>query len=367
MNSYQKALEERKQQHLLRTLPLLAEGVDFYSNDYLGLSDDQNLQLIIEKEYKEVPAKTGATGSRLLSGNSEYALEVEKQVAAFHHAESALIYSSGYVANLGLISSLTIKGTTLICDELMHASLIDGVRLGHAKRVRFKHNDVADLQDKLQKNEGEKIVIVESVYSMDGDICPLKEISELCKKNKALLIVDEAHAIGIYGEEGEGLVQSLGIESDVLARIITYGKAPGIHGAAVVGPNWLKEYQINFSRSMIFSTAPSNHQFACISAACQHLPKTNTKRNKLKEMVEYFIQKRKQTKSEWLDSPSQIQSLIVPGNKEVVALAEKLKEAGINALPIRKPSVAEGSERIRFCLHSFNTKEEIDLLFKTLE
>ena len=201
---------------------------------------------------------------------------------------------------------------------------------------------------------------------MDGDICPLKEVTKLCKKYDAHLIVDEAHAIGIYGDEGEGLVQSLGFENDVLARIITYGKAPGIHGAAVVGPGWLKEYQINFSRSMIFSTAPPNHQFACISATYQHLAKTNTKRNKLKEIIEYFIQKRKQSGGEWLDSTSQIQSLIIPGNKEVLDIAEKLKEAGINALPIRKPSVTEGKERIRFCLHSYNTKEEIDLLFEII-
>ena len=151
MNIYQKALEDRKKQHLLRVLPLLPEGIDFYSNDYLGLSDDPYLQLIIEKELKEVPAKNGATGSRLLSGNSEYALEVEKQIASFHKVESALVYTSGYTANLGLIASLAIKGTTLICDELIHASLIDGVRLGHAQKVRFKHNDLTDLQDKLEK------------------------------------------------------------------------------------------------------------------------------------------------------------------------------------------------------------------------
>lgn len=366
LNIYQKALEERKKQHLLRMLPLLTDGIDFYSNDYLGLSDDRNLQLIIDKEYKEVQTKNGATGSRLLSGNSAYALNVEKQIASFHKAESALVYSSGYMANLGLISSLAVKGTTLICDELIHASLIDGTRLGHAKKVRFKHNDLKDLQDKLEKNEGDKIVLVESVYSMDGDICPLKEVADLCKTHDAHLIVDEAHAIGLFGEGGEGLTQSLGLEDEVLARIMTYGKAPGIHGAAVVGPSWLKEYQINFSRPMIFTTAPSNHQFACISAVYQHLAKTKTKRNKLHEIIDYFIQKRAQAKGDWLSSPSQIQSLIVPGNKEVIELAEKLKKAGINALPIRRPSVAEGSERIRFCLHSFNTKEEIDLLFETL-
>lgn len=367
MNIYQKALEERKEQHLLRTLPLLPEGIDFYSNDYLGLAQSQSLSLAIEEECRNAPKLNGATGSRLLSGNSEYAEQVEQEIAEFHKTESALVYASGYMANLGLISSLALKDTTLICDELMHASLIDGVRLGHAKKVKFKHNDLHDFTDKLKKAEGQVIVLVESIYSMDGDICPIEELSELCTKHDALLIVDEAHAFGVAGENGEGLVQSLNLQNQVFARVITYGKAPGIHGAAVVGPSWLKEYQVNFSRSIIFSTAPSNHHFASIAAIYNHLSKCKPDRNQLKENIEYFVEKRRGVGGHWLDSETQIQSLIVPGNKEVIDLAEKLKEAGINALPIRRPSVAEGSERIRFCLHSFNTEEEIDLLFDTLK
>ncbi|WP_425389902.1 aminotransferase class I/II-fold pyridoxal phosphate-dependent enzyme [Ekhidna sp.] len=366
MNIYQKALEERKQQHLLRTLPLPPEGVDFYSNDYLGLAQSQNLSLVIEEECRNAPKLNGATGSRLLSGNSEYAEEVENEIAKFHKAESALIYASGYMANLGLISSLALKDTTLLCDELMHASLIDGVRLGHAKKVRFKHNDLDDFTEKLKKADGQVIVLVESVYSMDGDICPIEEMAALCNDHEALLIVDEAHAFGLYGENGEGLVQSLLLEDQVFARIVTYGKAPGIHGAAVVGPSWLKEYQVNFSRSMIFSTAPANHHFSSIAAMYNHLSKCGPDRNLLKENIAYFVGKRKESGGQWLDSETHIQSLIVPGNKEVVELAEKLKEAEINALPIRKPSVAEGKERIRFCLHSYNTVEEIDLLFRVL-
>ncbi|WP_420317012.1 aminotransferase class I/II-fold pyridoxal phosphate-dependent enzyme [Ekhidna sp.] len=367
MNIYQKALEERKKQHLLRALPILPEGIDFYSNDYLGLAQSQSLSLAIEEECRNAPKLNGATGSRLLSGNSEYAEQVEKEIAEFHKAESALIYASGYMANVGLISSLAVKDTTLICDELIHASLIDGVRLGHAKKLRFKHNNLQDLEERLEKTGGQKIVLVESVYSMDGDTCPIKGISDLCKKQDALLIVDEAHAVGIYGEVGEGLVQSLGLENQVFARIFTYGKAPGIHGGAVVGPSWLKEYQVNFSRSMIFSTAPSNHHFASIAAMYKYLSKCGADRNQLKEIIQYFKKNRNPSNGQWLDSGTQIQSLIVPGNKEVVQTAEKLKDAGINALPIRRPSVAEGSERIRFCLHSYNTKEEIDLLFETLK
>lgn len=368
MNSYQKALEERKKQHLLRTLPLPPEGIDFYSNDYLGLAKSKELNHKIEEEYQTIlNRKNGASGSRLLSGNSNYSENVEQKIANFHHAESALIYSSGYAANLGLISCLATKETTLFCDELIHASLIDGARLGHSKKVRFKHNDSNDLDQKLQSVNGQKLVIVESIYSMDGDVCPLGEIAAVCKKQDTLLIVDEAHSMAIVGKKGVGLTQSLGLEDQVLARIMTYGKGPGIHGAAVVGPTWLRDYQINFSRSMIFSTAPSDHQFASISAMYDILPEAETERQQLRSITDYFISKRKESIGQWLESNSQIQSLIVPGNEQVVRLGKELQEAGINALPIRKPSVAEGAERIRFCLHSYNTKEEIDLLFDVLK
>lgn len=366
MNSYQKDLQKRKEQHLLRTLPLPPEGIDFYSNDYLGLAKSDKLTEAIREELARVPSsKSGATGSRLLSGNSHYAEGVEKKIAHFHNTESALIYSSGYTANLGLISCLATKDTTLFTDELIHASLIDGARLGQSKKVRFKHNDPNDLAQKIHQVKGQKLVIVESIYSMDGDICPLAEIVRVCKNQNAMLIVDEAHSMALTGENGEGLTQKLNLEDQILARILTFGKGSGIHGAAVVGPSWLREYQVNFSRSLIFSTAPSPHQFASIAAMYDVLPKIKKEREKLKDIISYFISKRDTSKG-WIDSHSHIQSLIIPGNKQVVKVAGKLQAAGINALPIRKPSVAEGAERIRFCLHSYNTKEEINHLFTTL-
>ncbi|MFK7953852.1 MAG: aminotransferase class I/II-fold pyridoxal phosphate-dependent enzyme [Ekhidna sp.] len=367
MNSYQKALEERKKQHLLRTFPLPPEGIDFYSNDYLGLAQSEQLKKRIATEQQSLDGiPNGATGSRLLSGNSSYAEKVENKIAHFHNTESALIYSSGYTANLGLISCLATKETTLFTDELIHASLIDGARLGQSSKIRFKHNDPIDLEQKLQRVSGQKLVIVESIYSMDGDICPLEEIASICQKQNTMLIVDEAHSMALAGKNGEGLIQQLNLENQVLARIMTFGKGSGVHGAAVVGPSWLKEYQINFSRSTIFSTAPSPHQFATISAMYNVLPEITEERNKLREVISYFISKRENSNG-WINSPSHIQSLIIPGNEQVVNIASKLQASGINALPIRRPSVAEGAERIRFCLHSYNTKEEIDLLFNVLK
>lgn len=366
MNSYQKALEERKKKHLLRTLPLPPEGIDLYSNDYLGLARSTELHSAIQHEMAKAPLNNGATGSRLLSGNSHYAEEIEQEIAMFHKAEGALVYPSGYSANLGLISCLATKETTLICDELIHASLIDGARLGQSKKVRFRHNSVSDLNKKLDTLTGQKLVIVESVYSMDGDVCPLQDFARLCEEYDAMLVVDEAHAIGVYGNTGEGLVQAQNLEQRVTARIMTYGKAPGIHGATVVGPQWLKDYQINFSRSLIFSTAPPFHHFASIKRMYKSLPLFAHARHQLQDIVDYFVKSREKSGGNWLQSVTHIQSLIVPGNAKVIATAEKLKTAGINALPIRKPSVAEGAERIRFCLHAYNTKEEIDLLFDTL-
>lgn len=351
----------------MRHLPLPPEGIDFYSNDYLGFAKSKTLKECIHIETREAPPDSGATGSRLLSGNSQYAESVEKKIATFHNAEAALIYPSGYTANLGLISCLATNEATLIMDELVHASLIDGARLGRSDKIRFKHNDAVDLENQLQKVKGQKLVIVESVYSMDGDTCPLGEVAELCERYKAMLIVDEAHAIGVFGPDGSGLVQALGLEDRVMTRIMTYGKAPGIHGAAVVGPRWLKEYQTNFSRSLIFSTAPPPHHFGSIAGLYRHLPNTDNLRVQLAGVVDYFSKKRTKHHLKWLPSRSHIQSLIVPGNEEVIQVASTLREAGINALPIRIPSVPKGMERIRFCLHAYNSKEEIDLLFETLK
>lgn len=366
MNDFQQELDNRKQERLLRQLPLLEEGIDFYSNDYLGLSKSQALYELIDKKTEKIQLN-GATGSRLLSGNSQQILKVEENIARFHHQEAALIYGSGYTANLGLLSSLGKKGTTFIMDDLVHASLIDGARLSQAKRVRFRHNDLEDLKKKLEVSEGNIFVVVESIYSMDGDISPLKSIAELCEKHNVYLIVDEAHGVGVFGKNGGGLLEELELQERIFASVVTYGKAPGIHGAAVIGTQWLKDYQVNFSRPLIFSTAPSPHQIFAIEAFYQLVPSLSVERKNLSEIANYFVAKRKgNTQHQWLNSSSHIQSLIVPGNDQVISLAKKLNSNGINALPIRKPSVAEGTERIRFCLHTHNTKEEIDLLFEIL-
>lgn len=368
MNRYQKELEDRKRDHLLRELPSTSASIDFFSNDYLGLARSKDLYQAIENEYTSLLHKsTGSTGSRLLSGNSGYALELESQIARFHGAEDALVYSTGYAANVGLISCLGKRGVHLVCDELIHASMIDGVRLSQGTRHKFKHNDPDSLDEKLAGIEGEKIVLIETVYSMDGDISPLEGILRICKKHEAELIVDEAHAVGLLGKKGEGLASLLGLQKELLASVVTYGKAMGVHGAAILSEKWLKDYLVNFSRSFIYSTAPSNHQLSSIKCAYQIVENAAKERELLQSNIDYFKTKRVQTNSlHWINSDTAIQSLIIPGNEEVINAAEKLKENDIAILPIRSPSVPEGEERLRISLHAYNTHEEIDLLFVTI-
>ena len=251
-------------------------------------------------------------------------------------------------------------------DNLIHASLIDGARLSKAKRVRFNHNDISDLALKLAAVSGSKIVVVESLYSMDGDICPLKEVVELCKLYDAKLIVDEAHGIGVFGSRGEGLSGHLGLEKDIFATVVTYGKAMGCHGAAIIGPQWLKEYLINFSRPFIFTTAPAFHQLAAIKTSYQFVAKAQKERLLLQELIQYLQVQKANSPFDWIDSTSQIQAVLIPGNEAVIAAATHLQNQGIAAMGIRYPSVAKGGERIRICLHAFNTKADIDYLMTQL-
>lgn len=367
MNRYQQELAERTTSNLLRKLPNFDWQTDFYSNDYLGFAKNKALIAAIEAENHQFGAQqTGATGSRLLSGNNEYVAAVEQLIADFHQVPAALLFNSGFTANIGLLSCIAGREDTLIMDELIHASLIDGARLSKAKRVRFQHNNLADLTRKLQAVEGSKIVVVESLYSMDGDVCPLVDVADLCRKYQAKLIVDEAHGIGVLGNRGAGLVQQLGLEKEVMATVVTYGKAMGCHGAAILGQQWLKDYLVNFSRAFIFTTGPSFHQLAAIKCSYQFLPKANQARQQLQSNIAYLNKKKQDSPFTWLPSSTQIQAVIIPGNEAIMQAAEALQANGIAAMGIRYPSVAKGAERIRICLHAFNTTKEIDYLMEQL-
>jgi len=356
-------LNEREEQNLLRKLSLVNKKIDFTSNDYLGFARSPELYQLIEKKASVRNKRVGSGGSRLLSGNSEEAEALETFLAKFHNALSAMLFNSGYDANIGLFSSIAKKDDTFLYDELVHASIHDGIRLSKADSFPFRHNDLDHLEERLKKSKGIIFVAIESVYSMDGDCAPLKEISDLCKKYGANLIVDEAHATGVFGR---GLVQNLKLEKDIFARVHTFGKALGCHGAVVLGSDILRSYLINYARSFIYTTALPLHSLISIECAYELLDKSESIQHKLHSTISNFRDRINGT-GHWLDSISSIQSLIVPGNSEVRRLCEKIREKDIDVRPILSPTVPKGKERIRVCLHSYNTKEEIDLLFNTLE
>ncbi|MDQ0109994.1 8-amino-7-oxononanoate synthase [Chitinophaga terrae (ex Kim and Jung 2007)] len=359
-----KWLEERRSANAYRELRLPGRKVDFCSNDYLGLARSEAVRAYIHTLMEERHPAYGSTGSRLLSGNYEWAESMEQDLAAFHKARAGLLYNSGYDANLGLFSSVGRRGDTIIYDQLIHASIRDGVRLSAAQAFSFKHNDVADLEKRLQKAVGNVFVAVESVYSMDGDLAPLEEIAELCGHYKANLVVDEAHATGVVGPAGAGLVQELNLEDKCFARVHTFGKAVGCHGAVVLGSETLRQYLINFSRSFIYTTALAPASLAAIEAGYAHFPYMDEERKQLRELVHLF--RTGVTKQELLPGELPIQAVLTPGNENARHIAAALQQDGLDVRPILHPTVPEGGERLRIVFHSYNTADEVSRLIKVL-
>lgn len=363
-----KALIEREQNGLLRRLKSEFPPIDFCSNDYLGFSRLGLLSKKIQSADTEQGKAYGSTGSRLISGNTQFIEEAEKQIALFHHAKSALIFNSGYDANLGLLSSVPQKTDLILYDELVHASLYDGIRLSNATHYKFKHNDVEALEELItrhQKNFDNIFVVVESVYALDGDSAPLLELAEMCRLLKnVFLIVDEAHAIGVFGNQGRGLCNALNIEQLCFARIYTYGKAMGCQGAAVVGSEVLRNYLINFARSFIYTTALPHHCVDAILHAYQLLIESNEK-DALQSNIAYFYSKATDIKN-CIRTQSAIHSMVLGSNELVNRLEKELAEKNIHARAMRSPTVKPGMERMRFSIHSYNTKKEIDELVAVL-
>ena len=365
-SSLQQALQKRIELDALRSLRTSNQLIDFCSNDYLGFSRNNTLQQAIENEWEALPVHyNGATGSRLISGNTAYAENLEKTIAAFHEAEAGLIYNSGYDANVGLFSALGQNDTaaTFIYDELIHASVHDGIKLSRSTAYLFKHNDLYHLEERLKIAKGNIYVAVESIYSMDGDHAPLTEMVALCEKYNASLIVDEAHATGITANNGKGLVQLYGLEKRVFIRIHTFGKAMGCHGAIVVGSELLRTFLINFSRSFIYTTALPMNSLIAINQAYKLLQRDTSRIRLLAENIRLFkkgvstIQKIK-----LIESESAIQSVIIKGNEAVKKYAQELAKKGLDIRPILSPTVPKGKERLRICIHAFNTETEINTL-----
>ncbi len=370
-------LQQREQNNALRKLPVSNNLIDFASNDYLGFARSQEIfnqthNYLIENNLKI----NGATGSRLISGNHNLYQITEDFIANFHQSEAALIFNSGYDANVGFFSSVPQRNDVIFYDELCHASIRDGILMSNAKSYKFEHNDFEDLEKRLnvcrtERSRGvffEIYIVTESVFSMDGDTPNLEELATLCEKHNCNLVIDEAHALGVFGDYGQGLVQSQGLQNKVFATIMTFGKGLGCHGAAILGSQQLKNYLVNFARSFIYTTGLSPHSVATILIAYQHLEAEKEAIQNLKKNIQFFNQEKMQLglKPLFVYSKSAIQCAIIPGNEKVKSIATKLQENGFDVKAILSPTVPEGQERLRFCLHSYNSENEISEVLQLL-
>ena len=373
----QQKLQQREEQNALRQLPIANDLVDFASNDYIGFASNETIfhethQYLLDKNIKV----NGATGSRLLSGNHALYSETEDFISQFHQAETALIFNSGYDANIGFFGTVPQRNDVILYDELCHASIRDGIQMSKAKSYKFSHNDLEELEKLITKyqpttdNRQPTIVyiVTESVFSMDGDCPNVEALTNLSEKYSAFLVVDEAHALGVFGQQGEGLVQSLGLEDKVFTRIMTFGKGLGCHGAAILGSQSLKSYLVNFARSFVYTTGLSPHSVATILQSYKHLTKEKEALQKLESNIIFFNQEKMRLglKPLFVYSKSAIQCAIIPGNERVKNSATQLQQKGFDIRPILSPTVPEGQERLRFCLHSYNSESEITNVLELL-
>ncbi len=384
----QRKLSERAKNSSLRNLPEIENYIDFSSNNYLGFATNETIyantfQYLLGKQISQ----NGSTGSRLISGNHPLYNELENYLASFHQVESALVFNSGYDANIGFFSAVPQRNDLVFYDELIHASIRDGIKMGHAKSYKFEHNSLENLKEKIELSvqalrqssvkapsrtmDTTVYIVTESVFSMDGDSPDLKALSAFCLQNGYYLVVDEAHAVGVYGRKGTGLIQKLGLQKQIFARIITFGKALGCHGAAILGSSQLKKYLVNYARSFIYTTALPPHTLATVYSAYTFLgiSKGEEQIRMLKDNISFFREKLKAFGLEayFIESDSAIQSCLVKGNQAVKKISEKLVTDGFSVKAILAPTVPEGEERLRFCLHSFNTKEEIGFVLQLLK
>ena len=360
------ALTKREVSGTRRALaPPMAGLVDFSSNDYLGLSRHPAVQ-----EAQRVVAPAGSTGSRLLTGDSAAAQALETQLAHFHRAEAALLFNSGYTANLGFFATIPQRGDTILYDTDSHASVKEGIRASQATGWSFRHHDLADLERKLARATGSVFVAVEALYSMGGDMAPLAELAEFCQRRGLHLVVDEAHSNGIYGPRGEGLVVELGLESAVFARILTFGKALGSQGAAIVGPAVVRDYLLNFCRAFIYTTALPPLTIAGLTAAYHLLPTLATERAELFRRSDHLKKVLGALPGLRVPAESHVIHPVFfthrPGPEQVRQLAATVRAAGFDGRAIVAPTVPAGTERLRLIVHAFNTDAQIEGLAKAL-
>jgi 8-amino-7-oxononanoate synthase len=329
---------------LLRQMRL-PRGIDLVSNDYLGLAEHPYITAAMHAALNALPAGSG--GSRLLRGHHEIFERIEERLAVFSGSESALLFGSGYAANIGLLQAIVASGDLIVSDERNHASLIDGIRLTKTPAVIYPHQDLNSLESALSKpRTGGAIVITESVFSMDGDATPLTDVCDIAERNGAVVIVDEAHATGMYGVRGSGRVEELGLRDRVLATIHTGGKALGSGGAWVAGSRALRDVLVNRARSFVFSTAPLPVLCAALSAGLDLVEREPERRREVHRKSALLTRALAAAGIE-TGSSSMIVPVVVGGNDAATALQVSLAAAGFDVRAIRPPSVAPGTARLR--------------------
>lgn len=351
-----KRLNEIKSKGLKRKLAS-PKGIDLSSNDYLGLAKDERIKnAMIEAVKRE---GVGSTASRLLRGERDSFRKVEQRFADWKGTENSLYFATGYQANIGLMQTFLEKDDVVFSDELNHASLIDGIRLSKCRKEIFRHLDVTQVKTLLTETDykGQKFLVTESLFSMDGDIAPLEQYAEICRNTNTNLIVDEAHSVGLYGERGSGLIEELGIEKNVFLSINTAGKALGVSGAFVAGSNQTIEYLINKCRSFIFSTAPTPAVADALNTAIEIIENEKERRETLKNLCEYFNQLLTENGFDAPKDKTQIIPIIIGDSEKAVAIANEMQTEGFDVRAIRPPTVAEGTSRLRVTLNLSLTEE----------
>lgn len=358
---YEDILSSLAKEHRLREIPKSQSGLDLISNDYMGLAARCH-EFQEEFRRRSEDAANSASASRLLQRDQTVHTRIENRLDSLY-GKHTLLMNSGYHANVGALSSLSVPGTLIVSDKLIHASMIDGIRLGHGDTARFTHNDMSALRKILDRKASQYktvIIAVESVYSMDGDLAPLAELVDI--KNdypNVLLYVDEAHAFGVFGEHGLGLAEELGLLPDIDMLIVTLGKAAAGYGAFIATSETLHSYLVNCARSFIFSTALPPSLVAWNELMIEKLIGMKDERRQLHELAAWFRKEVEMITGMKCQSQSQIIPIHAGSAEKAIAMAETLRSKGIDALPIRRPTVAAGTERLRLSLSAGLTKDQL--------
>ncbi len=372
-------LQQRHQQQLYRT-PRIAESAQqthmqingkdyltFCSNDYLGLANHPDIISAFQQAANEWGVGSGS--AHLINGHSKPHQQLEEALAEFTGRERALLFSTGYMANLGVVSALMQDGDRVYQDRLNHASLLDAVKLSGARQIRFQHNDTQHLLQRMQKQiSGQAMILADSVFSMDGNTAPVRKLAKIASDKGAWLMIDDAHGFGVLGNNGAGLLEQEGIAQDEVPILMgTLGKALGTSGAFVAGSHELIEYLIQTARTYIYTTAQPPAIAAAALASLQVVQQEGWRREHLRDLIQQFRAGARQLGLELMDSQTPIQPLVIGDSGEALEMSRRLEMEGILVTAIRPPTVPKGTARLRFTLSAGHSAANVERLLGALE